>query len=466
MKKPHQAIALERLLLKSTLLPAMWFIVLSACVDYRLSSNIAQETQDAMLLRTAYALAARLTPDEADESPQDLAKHLDDQPHLIPVSTHDAEINYAIIEDDGNLLAGSSELMTLARRHMSSEDVPQFDNKEFHGNPVRIVEFSKLIGKFNHHILVSETREKKANATNQLFWNTLWPNLLLLLVISLVLLRGIRKATEPLHIVCDHIDNRPTGDLSPIPIGHTALEVQTLITAMNRLLQRLSLANQEQQIFLSGAAHQLRTPLAGIQTQLELAIDESSTHSHERLTRILQAIQGLSHCSQQMLTLARSSSPANERQEFTNINLCEVARELGSIWLDTALKKNIELDFDLKPAPVHGSRWMLQELLGNLIDNAIKYSPDGCDIQIHCYTTQDQQACLEVIDQGPGIPELQLVHVFSPFYRGAHPTISGSGLGLTIANEIVKRHHGALTFLPLPPGHGTHVRVTFPAVRP
>lgn len=466
MNKPLKAMVLERLLLKSTLLPALLVIVLSAGVDYHLSNKIAQESQDAMLLRTAYALATRLTPDEANESPQELAKHFDDQPHLLLASKQDAEINYVVIENDGDLLVGSADLMPLAKLRMTNPSQPQFNDDEIKGQSVRTVQISHPIGPLIHHILVSETRKKKTIATNQIFWNTLWPNLLLVLVISLVLLRGTRQAIEPLQNVCNNIDMRPAGDLSPIPIGPSPLEVQTLITAMNRLFHRLSIASQEQQMFLSGAAHQLRTPLAGIKTQLELAIGESTGVPHDRIVRVLQAIEGLSHCSQQMLALARSSSPAEEKQTLTEVDMREVTQELGSIWLDTALKKNIELVFDLRPAPLHGSRWMLQELLGNLLDNAIKYSPRDSEILIRCATTTDHQACIEIIDQGPGIPDVQLAQVFTPFYRGSHPTISGSGLGLTIAHEIVKRHAGELAFLTKSPGQGTHVRVLLPLANP
>lgn len=466
MNKPPKAMVLERWLLKSTLLPALLVIVLSAGVDYHLSNNIAQESQDAMLLRTAYALATRLTPDEPHETTLELAKHFDDQPHLLLASKQDAEINYVVIEDDGDLLVGSADLMPLAKMRMSSQAQPQFNNDEIKGQSVRTVQLSHPIGPLIHHILVSETRKKKTIATNQIFWNTLWPNLLLLLVISLVLLRGTRQAIEPLQNVCDNIDKRPAGDLSPIPIGHSPLEVQTLITAMNCLFHRLSIASQEQQMFLSGAAHQLRTPLAGIQTQLELAMDESTGVPHDRVVRVLQAIEGLSHCSQQMLALARSSSPAAEKQYFSTVDVCEVVQELGSIWLDTALKKNIELVFDLSPALVQGSRWMLQELFGNLLDNAIKYSPKDSEILIRCATTSGNHACIDIIDQGPGIPERQLNQVLTPFYRGSHPTISGSGLGLTIAHEIVKRHEGELVFLPTPKDLGTHVRVLLPLANP
>ena len=462
MQPINKGIPLERLLLTTTLVPAMLVIVLSGWIDYLFASRMAQETQDAMLLRTAYALASRLMPDEDDESTKDLARHFNDEPQRLLQTREDEEIDFLVIENDGDILVGAPELKNVVNLQASSMANPLFSNDDLNGKSLRTVQFDHTIGTLKHHIVVSETRKKKTIATNQIFWNTLWPNLLLLLVICLVLLHGTRQAVRPLQAVCESIDQRDASDLSPIPKESTPQEIETLITAMNRLLDRLAAAKQEQQIFLSGAAHQLRTPLAGIQTQLELAIEECTGSPRERMVRVMHAIQGLAHCSQQMLALARSSWHAQEQASFVDFDLSDLAKDSGSAWLDTAIKKRIELVFELLPTLVHGSPWMLQEMLGNLLDNAIKYSPENTEIRVRCQPLATGQARLEVMDAGPGISEEEKSRVLDPFYRGAHPAISGSGLGLTIAHEIVKRHDGTIHFSQNANHQGTSITVVLP----
>lgn len=463
MRKHPEGIRLERLLLGSTLIPALFVIVFSGWADYVLASRIAHDTQDAMLLRTAYALASYLSSDEGESSAQEVAKHLSRSPDQLFKSAQTDEIEFLIQGSDGEILIGSPQLVALVHQPLPLPGAPpQFANQELQEQALRTVQIAHQTGAFTHYVLVKANSLKTTVATNRIFWSTLWPNLLLLMVISLVLMHGTRKALRPLQDVCTSMDERRAGDLRPISTKVTPLEIHTLITAMNRLLHRLAQATQEQQVFLSGAAHQLRTPLAGIQTQVELALEETTGRPHERMQRVLTAIEGLAHCSQQMLALARSSSQLDAQDAHTTFDLAEVAEDLGSIWLDTALKAQVELVFDLHATPVHGTRWMLQEMLSNLLDNAIKYSPPGGEVLVRCQTTADAQACLDIIDAGPGIPDDTQARVVSPFYRGNHPGIGGSGLGLTIVQEIIKRHDGKMQFLPNPTGPGTCVRVLLP----
>ncbi len=216
-------------------------------------------------------------------------------------------------------------------------------------------------------------------------------------------------------------------------------------------------------MFLSGAAHQLRTPLAGMQAQIELAAQEASPQVRERLVRIHDAMDRLAHCTQQMLALARSSPHASSAQDQAPLALPELLEDAASDWLDLALSRQTELEFEVEPAGCSGSRWMLQELLGNLIDNAIKNSPAGGQVNVRCGLDAGRRPYLEVEDQGPGIPLAERERVFEPFFSSGHADRTGSGIGLAIVSEVAKRHQAEIDFLEPAGQVGTRIRVSFPS---
>jgi len=208
--------------------------------------------------------------------------------------------------------------------------------------------------------------------------------MLLLGVVLLLLRRGIRQTLQPLQQLSATVDRREVNDLAPLSLVGIPGEITPLVGAINGLLGRVADATSEQQLFLSGAAHQLRTPLAGMQTQIELAAQEAPPRVRERLARVHDAMDRMSHCTQQMLALARASAQASSEQDQGQVALTELLEDAASNWLDLALKRQVELEFEIEPASCDGSRWMLQEMLGNLIDNAIQYSPPGARVSVRC----------------------------------------------------------------------------------
>lgn len=454
---------LRRRLTRVVLWPSLVVVSISAVFDYLGAVDLAQKAQDDLLQKTAMALATRLGPDEDGESRADIARHLVPEDAAMLRADQGDDIHFLVVDSEGVVLVGDEQLAGLAREiAAAAPEKPVFFDYLLAGLSVRVVDFSHTTRGATQRVLVTETTRKRSATSRQLLFNTLRPNLLLLLVMIVLTQRGIRKALNPLRSLGESIDRREAHDLTPIPLEQVPGEISPLVTAINRMLERVAKTTAEQQVFLSGAAHQLRTPLAGIQTQLELAAQGATPAIRERLKRIHGAIGDLAHCTQQMLALARSSALASTVHDYAPVDLPELLEDAASAWLDHALRHQTELEFEVQPAACTGSRWMLQEMLGNLIDNAIKHSPVGGHVSVRCGRDPAQHPFLEVEDQGPGIPASDRDKVFEPFFRSAMASAPGSGLGLAIAREVANRHHASIAFLETPTRKGTRIRVSFP----
>lgn len=454
---------LYRRLTRAVLLPALLVVAASGLFDYFGALSMTRQALDGQLLRTAVALATRMSPDEESESRSDIILHLDpEDADMLRADPYD-EIHFLVLDGAGELLVGEAQLLPLAQAQPgASAEQPVYRDGRLDGSRVRLIDFTHQARGATQRVLVTQTQHRQAAATRQILLQALWPNLLLLLVMIWLVRRGTRQALAPLAAMGRAIDRREAHDLTPIPVDRVPGEIQPLVGAMNGLLERVAKSSAEQQIFLSGAAHQLRTPLAGIQTQLELAARDAAPAVRERLDRIHGAVASLAHCTQQMLVLARSSPQASTVNDQAPLDLTELLEDAASTWLDFALRHRTELDFEIEPACCLGSRWMLRELLGNLIDNAVRHSPSGGHVTVRCGRDAQQRPFLEVEDQGPGIAAGERDKVFEPFFRSALATSSGSGLGLAIVREVANRHQASISLLETASLQGSRIRVTFP----
>ncbi len=313
--------------------------------------------------------------------------------------------------------------------------------------------------------MVAETTRKLDLAANKILSAIIWPNLVLIGATLLLVLAVVRFSLQPLDTLGAQIAARTPSDLSPIPDGDVPGEARPLVSALNRLLGNLDAAGHAQQLFLSNAAHQLRTPLAGLLTQLELAARALPAEARPRLERLQAATQRLAHSTHQMLAPARSSRDALSAEETTRrpVELGSLFEDGASDFIDAALARQIDLGFEAAPARVNGSDWMLRELLANLLDNAIKYTPAGGHVTARCGTDETGAAWLEVEDDGPGIPEEERQRVFERFYRLGDSGVEGTGLGLAIVREVAERHDAVINLGAGAERHGTRIRITFRA---
>jgi two-component system sensor histidine kinase TctE len=216
---------------------------------------------------------------------------------------------------------------------------------------------------------------------------------------------------------------------------------------MNDLLQRLSSNVEAQKRFVADAAHQMKTPLAGIRTQAELALRNASPEDMEAsLRQLISGAERATRLVNQLLALARAEDPRNPSNLHSDIDLQAIAQEQTQNWVHEAMSRDIDLGLEGEDDPVmiRGNALLLAELLNNLIDNALRYTPRGGTVTVRVRVTATQ-AILEVEDSGPGIPEAERELVFDRFYRVLGTATDGSGLGLAIVREIAQQHGAAIT---------------------
>jgi len=283
---------------------------------------------------------------------------------------------------------------------------------------------------------------------------------------------GLSRGLAPLHALQAHIRARRPDDLSPLEARRAPPEIEPLVTSFNDLLTRLEQNMELQKRFIADAAHQMKTPLAGLRTQAELALrQDASAEVHRSLEQIATSSEHAARLVTQLLALARAENRMSG-QIFTRVEVTEVARNAVRDWVQAALAKQMDLGYEApeEPVEVDGNPVMLREMLSNLIDNAIRYTPAGGRITVRVrHDAAARLVHLEVEDTGLGIPAAERSRVVERFYRILGREGDGSGLGLAIVREIATMHGGELTiednvYQTSPRLAGTLVRVSLHAL--
>ena len=312
-------------------------------------------------------------------------------------------------------------------------------------------------------VQVAETREKRSVLATEIIKGVMLPQFVILPLAVLLVWMALARGIKPLHLLEQRIRRRRPDDLSPLDDKAVPLEVAPLVQSVNDLLTRLNDSIATQKRFLADAAHQLKTPLAGLRMQADLAQREGT--STEDLKRSLQQIGRSSiratHTVNQLLALARAESGGIHiaRQPC---NLVQLTMDVVQDCLPRAMDKRIDLGFEGAEAHMpgvwlDGNPTLLQELVRNLVDNAINYTPSSAErpgvVTARVLAdTFGKVLLLQVEDSGPGIPEAERELVFQPFYRALGNEADGSGLGLPIVLEIARQHGATITMEDAHPG--------------
>jgi len=283
---------------------------------------------------------------------------------------------------------------------------------------------------------------------------------LALLMVSL----GLAKGIAPLNELRDKIRSRRPQDLSPIDPAEAPEEVRPFIHSINDLMERLDASLRAQQRFVADAAHQMRTPLAGLKTQAELALRQRDALGIEHTMR--QIVVGADRAARlvnQLLALAHADSDVPAL--MARLDLDRLTLESARDWVARAMEKRIDLGFEAAQGPcyVEGNDVLLRELLSNLLDNAIRYT--GAGGRVTARVIAGDAITLEVEDNGIGIESVDRERVFERFYRVLGTETEGSGLGLAIVRSIAEVHRAQVMLDTNPKGRGTVVRVVFPRSR-
>ncbi|MBS0404060.1 MAG: sensor histidine kinase N-terminal domain-containing protein, partial [Proteobacteria bacterium] len=356
---------------------------------------------------------------------------------------------------------------------------PQLRDAEYQGVPVRVaalwVPVEGLAGPAL--VQVAETREKRSVLAAEIIKGVMLPQFAILplavLLVWLALVRGIR----PLSELERRIRGRRPDDLSPLDESAVPQEVGPLVDSVNELLTRLKDSIATQKRFLADAAHQLKTPLAGLRMQADLAqrADASEADLKQSLQQIGRASMRATHTVNQLLALARAESGSTElaRQPC---DLAAITRDAVQEAVPRALRQRIDLGYDGPPpgtpgTVLTGNATLLHELVRNLVDNALKYTPSEpaqpgvVTVRLRIGGLHGARV-LQVEDNGPGIPAAERAHVLQPFYRVLGSAVDGSGLGLSIVDEIARQHRATVAVDDAHPGQqppGACFTVRFPS---
>jgi two-component system sensor histidine kinase TctE len=364
---------------------------------------------------------------------------------------------FSVWDSSGAILLGDKSLPSLDQ--LQNPNI-SFSDGLYQGAAVRIAKHRMNYHNTHLYVQVLETVKKREISSQKFLAAMLAPNLITMLVVLLAVLWGVRQGLKPLRNLEKEISQRSVNDLKEIELIQNPFELRTLLRHLNRLFELLRESNSRQQRFIADAAHQLRTPLAGLQTQIDLALGEGFfNQSLSRKENIQTATLRIEHLLNQLLSYARAENAMALKDSFKNVNLRSIAENSASIFIDKALEKNIDLGFDLSDVEVSGLAWMLQEALGNLIDNAIRYTPSKGVITVRCGHLEGTPF-IEVEDNGPGIAAEELPFIFERFHHIPGSQGGGCGLGLSIVNQIAEVHNASIHFVRLE-GDGFIVRIFF-----
>ncbi|MCX7120504.1 MAG: ATP-binding protein [Gammaproteobacteria bacterium] len=272
----------------------------------------------------------------------------------------------------------------------------------------------------------------------------------------------VGRGLDTLRRVAKEVHQRAPSYLEPVDLVSVPTEIEPLVGELNSLFGRLKAAFGREKRFTADAAHELKTPLAALSTQAQVALRaKTDEEKNEALLKVLFGVRRSTHVVQQLLTLSRMEPEAG-LTDTTPVNLAREASEIAAMLAPEAIEKNIELEL-LSPdskATINGSATAIDILLRNLIDNAIRYSPPDSFVTIDIQENENQ-VILIVRDTGPGIPEKLRKRVFERFYRVIGSNAMGSGLGLSIVQQIANLHHAEIELHTPADGKGVEFRVIF-----
>jgi two-component system, OmpR family, sensor histidine kinase TctE len=467
---PSLMAGLRTRLMVMLLVPLVLLLCISAWLDYQ-DADSAAILQDRNLLRLAPLLAGSIVAEgnKPDDPPVVL---------LTPaiedfVKDRDGLADWGVATLDGRVIIGPSWLTTPTPATLE----PEFHSEQFGGTVYRIMaqRANTVAGEFV--VLLADGSDAKQSWLRSLLLKVLLPNGLLIAAVAFAVSWAVARALKPLHQITQDLLERSPRDLSLLDATQTPQEVRPLVQSLNRLFGLVNAQSESQQRFIADAAHQLRTPLAGLQAQVEAWVQSSQApqvniyeeKSHpalieraqgditlraEELIRLRDATRRTSQLATQLLALSRADSHTLSRQALQNVDLAQLCADVLEQQLDAATRRGIDLGLEIdtsSPMIAPGHDWLLRELLTNLTDNAIRYtaaahahSADRTGQVTLIAKHHEGGFLLQVRDNGAGIAAAERSKVLERFYRVQGTLGEGNGLGLAIAQEIAKLHQAQL----------------------
>ena len=457
------------------LTPLLLLWPVGLALTWLVAQGIANKPFDRALIYNAHALAQLVTVQRGRPQfnlPQSASE-------ILRADDSDS-VYYQVLGPRGEWLSGERDLPPPPEEETPQPGDVRLRDAELRGVDIRVAYIWVRVpveGNPLALVQVAETREKRSVLATEIIKGVMVPQFVLLPLAVLLVWLALARGIKPLNQLEERIRARSPDDLSPLDHKTVPLEVAPLVDSVNDLLTRLNDSLATQKRFLADAAHQLKTPLAGLRMQADLAQREGTNTDElkQSLKQIGRSSIRATHTVNQLLALARAEASGAQMTQ----QRCDLARLTMDVVRDSvprAMDKRIDLGYDgAEPGTpgvwLDGNPTLLKELVRNLVDNAINYTPSSDDrpgvVTVRVLAdTFGRVLLLQVEDTGPGVPESERELIFQPFYRALGSEADGSGLGLPIVQEIARQHQAEISVEDARPGQtppGARFTVRFPA---
>jgi two-component system sensor histidine kinase TctE len=435
-----QATSIRRRLLIFLLPPLTLLMIAGVYADYRAAALFVRTAYDQRLAQTARTLASSVRSD-----PQSLKERA-------------APYNYLITGTDGSVISGEPRLPVAP----PGSGELSYTDSGMDGHALRIVTLRTRTHDGANTVTVAEADESRTGPGHFILASTWLVDFIQVDVTLLIVWIGVHFGLKPVVAVRRQIESRSARELRPLDTASVPTEVRPLVDAINLLFEMLNGAARNQRQFVADTAHQLRTPIAGLLGSLQVLMREPAAEPiHGRLASLYEGVQRLSHSANQLLVLARADPSTSLADGFEKTDLKAIVERVVERNVDRAVESGLDLGVESLPASVAGNARLLDDLLSNLLDNALKYTPSGGRITVRSGYERGAPY-LEVEDDGPGIPESERSRVRERFYRIPGSPPGGCGLGLAIVDEIARLHDARLSIETGSGGRGVGFKMSFP----
>lgn len=447
--------SLQFRLLAWLIVPLLFMSFAHFATSYHDIQKTTQKIFDKLLITLAISISEHAISSDGDLLTEDVLE-------VIKNTTND-ELYYKVIGPDNAFIMGYEDIPAPAEPFNILDSHVKFYDATFLEQAVRVTAIKTLINNETYQgwmtTYVAQTLLDREEYMQAFLIDDLYRIAILIIITSVLLSIGVSLALRPLKKVQQSVHNRSPSDLQPIKHKKLPKEIAGLVGELNDLLERLTAHLAFTKRFVENAAHQLRTPVTALLPQTELAVRNAKS-DRERIAfdKIRKSATKIARLTNQLLNLTYAESISIGHYDFPQIDLAYVAKETCNIITDAYPKANIKQN--LQPAPTFAIEMLIEEVIKNLLGNAIKHAGDN--IQITLTTGQrDGGAVLSVTDNGQGIPDEFKAKVTERFFRLKNDN-TGSGLGLAIVAEIVNSHQGTLTITTPSNGQGTCIECLFP----
>lgn len=469
-RPPTMSSGLQRRLTVLLISPLILLGLVNAWFDYSSADSVAQR-QDQSLLALLPLLADSVVAEETSPGTGPVMLMAPAVEGFIKAKPEFSA--FSIVDSDGRAVRGDAWLAGLP----PTNNEPEFHSEERQGVTWRIVRqrVKSVVGDIT--VVLADGSDPRQQWARAVLLKVVLPNFILIAFAVFAVRWAVGLALRPLLELRDAVEHRSPRDLSAIDLAASPEEVRPLVQSLNHLFGLVNAQADGQRRFVADAAHQLRTPLAGLQAQVEAwaqaanaAVAGGAAPSGqegvvmlraEQINKLRNAARRTSQLANQLLALSRADARAMHSQPMQRVDLKQMCEVILESHLDAATAKQIDLGLEGEPAFVMGHEWLLRELLGNVVSNAVNYTPAKGTVTIR-FGMRGTVPFLEVEDDGPGIAPSERARALERFYRLRGTQGEGSGLGLAIADEIARAHHSHLVLSAGANGCGLKVSLALP----